>query len=92
MSGALSRAHRRRSLLVALLVARASCSALALLIGNDYVFFAGYVVLQYIVLATAWNILGGYSGYVNFGTAGVLRARRLHHRRAAQARREPRRS
>src|SRR5437870_6705714 len=35
---------------------------------NPYVYFAGYVVLQYVVLATAWNILGGYTGYVNFGT------------------------
>src|SRR6185437_1143012 len=39
---------------------------------NDYFFFAGYVVLQYIVLATAWNILGGYTGYINFGTAGFF--------------------
>jgi branched-chain amino acid transport system permease protein len=39
---------------------------------NSYVFFAGYVVLQYIVLATAWNILGGYAGYVNFGTAAFF--------------------
>ena len=35
---------------------------------NRYVYFAAYVILQYIVLATAWNILGGYTGYVNFGT------------------------
>jgi branched-chain amino acid transport system permease protein len=35
--------------------------------GNDYAFFAAYVVVQYIVLGTAWNILGGYTGYVNFG-------------------------
>ena len=41
-------------------------------IGNQYVYFAGYVVLQYIVLATAWNILGGYTGYVNFGTAAFF--------------------
>ena len=27
----------------------------------DYLFFAGYVVLQYVVLASAWNILGGYT-------------------------------
>jgi branched-chain amino acid transport system permease protein len=40
--------------------------------GNDYLFFAGYTVLQFIVLATAWNILGGYCGYVNFGTAGFF--------------------
>src|SRR5262245_62607887 len=35
---------------------------------NPYLYFAGYVILQYIVIATAWNILGGYAGYVNFGT------------------------
>ena len=42
------------------------------LVGNDYLFFAGYTVLQYIVLATAWNILGGYCGYVNCGSAGFF--------------------
>lgn len=50
-----------------LLVAAALTYGAALLIDNAYVYFAGYVVLQYIVLATAWNILGGYTGYVNFG-------------------------
>jgi branched-chain amino acid transport system permease protein len=40
--------------------------------GNDYLFFAGYTVLQFIVLSTAWNILGGYCGYVNFGSAGFF--------------------
>ena len=47
-------------------------AAAMLTVGNDYFFFAGYVVLQYIVLATAWNILGGYTGYINFGTAGFF--------------------
>jgi branched-chain amino acid transport system permease protein len=46
--------------------------SLSLLVPNQYYFFAGYVVLQYIVLATAWNILGGYTGYVNFGTAAFF--------------------
>src|ERR671938_1878414 len=41
---------------------------LAYLRVNPYLYFAGYVILQYIVIATAWNILGGYAGYVNFGT------------------------
>ncbi len=45
---------------------------LARWIGNDYLFFAGYTVLQFIVLATAWNILGGYCGYVNFGSAAFF--------------------
>jgi len=40
--------------------------------GNRYIYFAGYVVLQYVVLATAWNVLGGYTGYVNFGTAAFF--------------------
>src|SRR5579863_6067223 len=43
-----------------------------LTIGNDYFYFAGYVVLQYIVLSTAWNILGGYTGYTNFGTGAFF--------------------
>ena len=42
--------------------------AAAALLQNEYYFFAGYTVLMFIVLATAWNILGGYAGYVNFGT------------------------
>ena len=41
-------------------------------LNNDYIFFAGYVVLQYVVLSTAWNILGGYCGYVNFGSAAFF--------------------
>src|SRR5271167_5214020 len=44
----------------------------ARLVGNDYVFFAAYQVLQFIVLATAWNILGGYTGYTNFGTGAFF--------------------
>ena len=41
-------------------------------IQNDYFFSAGYRVLMFIILATAWNILGGYTGYVNFGIAGFF--------------------
>ena len=46
--------------------------AASVALGNDYIFFAGYVVLQYVVLGTAWNILGGYCGYVNFGSAAFF--------------------
>ncbi|MGC1563261.1 MAG: branched-chain amino acid ABC transporter permease [Bradyrhizobium sp.] len=42
------------------------------LIGNEYPFFAGYVILQFIVLSVAWSILGGYAGYVNFGTSAFF--------------------
>lgn len=47
-------------------------AGLSLLVTNDYYLFAAYFVLQYVVLATAWNILGGYAGYVNFGTTAFL--------------------
>jgi branched-chain amino acid transport system permease protein len=48
--------------------------ALTRIVGNEYFFFAGYVVLQFVVLATAWNILGGYAGYVNFGSGAFFAA------------------
>src|ERR1700682_4389004 len=54
-------------LLVGLVVVAAGI-VLAMLRVNPYIYFAGCVVLQYVVIATAWNILGGYTGYVNFGT------------------------
>jgi branched-chain amino acid transport system permease protein len=38
----------------------------------DYAFYAGYTVLQYVVLATAWNMLGGYAGYMNFGVSAFF--------------------
>src|SRR6059036_4380577 len=60
-------ARSARTLLVGLAVVGAGILLAALRV-NPYVYFAGYVVLQYVVIATAWNILGGYAGYVNFGT------------------------
>jgi branched-chain amino acid transport system permease protein len=42
------------------------------LISNEYPFFAAYGILQFIVLAVAWSILGGYAGYVNFGTSAFF--------------------
>jgi branched-chain amino acid transport system permease protein len=61
----------KRFWLIAILVG-AVFFGLSLLAPNQYYFQAGYVVLQYIVLATAWNILGGYTGYVNFGVAAFF--------------------
>jgi len=60
-----------RRTVVVLLVGLAVIAAgvlVAMLRVNPYLYFAGYVILQYVVIATAWNILGGYAGYVNFGT------------------------
>src|SRR5256885_5641446 len=57
-------------IIAALLVAAATGVALSAI--NEYLFFAAFVVLTFVVLATAWNILGGYAGYVNFGSSAFF--------------------
>jgi len=39
---------------------------------NEYYFFAAYIVVQFVVLVTTWNILDGYAGYINFGTSAFF--------------------
>ena len=58
--------------LIALLVGAAFVVLSRLFLTNEYFYFAVYVVLEYIVLSTAWNILGGYTGYTNFGTGAFF--------------------
>jgi branched-chain amino acid transport system permease protein len=41
----------------------AAAGVAAIVFGIAAWLLAGYVVLQYVVLASAWNILGGYTGY-----------------------------
>ncbi len=41
-------------------------------VNNEYYFNALYVILQATIMAVAWNILGGFTGYVNFGSAGFF--------------------
>jgi branched-chain amino acid transport system permease protein len=42
------------------------------LLDTPFFFFAGYSILQATIMAVAWNILGGFTGYVNFGSAGFF--------------------
>lgn len=64
---------RRTKLVVATMVVLGLAVVLGLdTIGTDYSYLAGYTILQFVLLATAWNILGGYAGYVNFGSAGFF--------------------
>jgi branched-chain amino acid transport system permease protein len=46
--------------------------AFAALGDNEYYFTAAYAILQALIMAIAWNILGGFTGYVNFGSAGFF--------------------
>ena len=57
---------------ISVLMLIAGAIGLALSGVNEYFFYAAFVVLQFVVLATAWNILGGYAGYVNFGTGAFF--------------------
>ena len=63
---------RGRWLLILAALVLAAAFGVTRTVDNRYVYFAGYGILQYVVLATAWNILGGYTGYVNFGTGGFF--------------------
>jgi len=62
-----------------LFIAAAACVAatglvLPQAVENPFIFVAGYPILQYVTLATGWNILGGYAGYTNFGASAFFGA------------------
>jgi branched-chain amino acid transport system permease protein len=61
-----------KNFIIGAIVVLAVLAAMPYAISNEYFYFAGYVVLQFVVLATAWNILGGFAGYVNFGSAAFF--------------------
>jgi branched-chain amino acid transport system permease protein len=63
---------RNRTFVAVVVVAAIAVIAASRLVTNDYFFSAAYTVLQFVILATAWNILGGYTGYVNFGSAAFF--------------------
>lgn len=46
--------------------------ALTGVVENEYYYNALYLILQATLMAVAWNILGGFTGYVNFGSAGFF--------------------
>ncbi len=48
--------------------------AIPQIVTATYFFYAAYIILQYVILGSAWNLLGGYTGYVNFGSAGFFAA------------------
>ena len=63
------RAWAFQAALAAVLAAGLAFTELA---DNPYYFNAAYVVLQALIMAVAWNILGGFTGYVNFGSAAFF--------------------
>jgi branched-chain amino acid transport system permease protein len=57
---------------VALAAVFAGGFALTQTVANEYYYTAIYAILQATIMAVAWNILGGFTGYVNFGSAAFF--------------------
>ncbi len=57
---------------IGVLIVLALGYAFTFFVDNEFYFFAVYVVLQGLIMAVAWNVLGGFTGYVNFGSAGFF--------------------
>ena len=53
-------------------VALACAAMLPMLVQAEYYYVLGFTVLQLVIMATAWNILGGFAGYVNFGAGAFF--------------------
>ncbi len=45
---------------------------LTTVVENEYYYNAFYLILQATLMAVAWNILGGFTGYVNVGSAAFF--------------------
>ncbi|MBE1491617.1 branched-chain amino acid ABC transporter permease [Plantactinospora soyae] len=52
---------------VAILVLAAAVLSFPALAPNPYILSAGIVVLNYAVLSTSWNFVGGFTGYISLG-------------------------
>ena len=67
---------RRRIGTLARLLALAVGTALVLsfpqVAPNPYVLSAGVVIVNYAVLATSWNLVGGFTGYISLGHGAYL--------------------
>ncbi|MEV7230564.1 MULTISPECIES: branched-chain amino acid ABC transporter permease [Polymorphospora] len=55
--------------LIALVVGAALVLSFPLVAPNPYILSAGVVVLNYAILSTAWNFVGGFTGYISLGHA-----------------------
>lgn len=63
---------RTRAFWISLAAALAAGLVLTETVSNEYYFNALYLILQAMLMAIAWNVLGGFTGYVNFGAAGFF--------------------
>lgn len=58
--------------LVLLVVGAALVLSFPLIAPNPYILSAGVVILNYAVLSTGWNFMGGFTGYISLGHAAYF--------------------
>jgi branched-chain amino acid transport system permease protein len=58
--------------LVLLVVGAALVLSFPLVAPNPYILSAGVVILNYAVLSTGWNFMGGFTGYISLGHAAYF--------------------
>lgn len=57
---------------VAIIVLVAVLAAAPLVVTNSYYRYAGVLMVMYMVMATSWNLVGGFTGYVSLGHAAFF--------------------
>jgi branched-chain amino acid transport system permease protein len=67
----LSRGVRRIALAVGVLALAAAVLSFPSLAPNPYILSVGVVVLNYAVLSTSWNFVGGLTGYISLGHSAL---------------------
>jgi branched-chain amino acid transport system permease protein len=67
-------AKRRRQAwnYVAVLALVSALAAGPILVTNSYYRYAGVLMVMYMVMATSWNLVGGFTGYVSLGHAAFF--------------------
>ncbi len=63
---------RNVSRLIALAVGAALILSFPSLAPNAYILSAGVIIANYAVLATAWNFVGGFTGYISLGHGALF--------------------
>lgn len=63
---------KRNSVIAYLVVSIAFGIVLPVFYKQPYFYYASFVVLQFVALSVAWNLLGGYAGYLNLGTSAFF--------------------
>ena len=71
-SDPVTRGRSRWVRLAALLIGTGLVLSFPFIAPNPYILSAGVVVLNYAVLSTGWNFMGGFTGYISLGHAAYF--------------------